>query len=307
MLSLVPFYAWFFLLSFRAHKEERFMYVAFPLLSYNAGVSLFSMMSITESFVSSSFKYLVKQSAFKQATKMLKSDFQKSPPINTSKVFSYCLLIIFFILSILRIVAIHTFYNAPLKLYPKLKEIPPPNISQSKWIEIQSLTNITNQAAYAKRELLTCIGKEWYRFPSYYFLPAGFRVGFLKTDFNGLLPKHYQNQAMDSNLLKTLIGVDIKLYQEKLQKNERTYHLIVPKVNDINKEEVDAYVTSIQTCDYFIDLVPDHVFSPQGFEVFDCIPFLDSVNTRSITRAFFIGEKSWLKYCIFRRVLVPSL
>lgn len=39
-LRLMPFYIWFGLLSTQAHKEERFMFPAFPLLCWNAAVSL---------------------------------------------------------------------------------------------------------------------------------------------------------------------------------------------------------------------------------------------------------------------------
>ena len=44
-----------------------------------------------------------------------------------------------------------------------------------------------------------CMGKEWYRFPSHFFLPngegdadsGGARLEFLKSGFNGQLPKHF--------------------------------------------------------------------------------------------------------------------
>ena len=36
-----------------------------------------------------------------------------------------------------------------------------------------------------------CVGKEWHRFPSSFFLPnQNFRIGFLKSDFKGQLPKY---------------------------------------------------------------------------------------------------------------------
>lgn len=36
-----------------------------------------------------------------------------------------------------------------------------------------------------------CIGKEWYRFPSSYFLPDGVRAKFVKSEFSGLLPGEF--------------------------------------------------------------------------------------------------------------------
>ena len=36
-----------------------------------------------------------------------------------------------------------------------------------------------------------CIGKEWYRFPSSYFLPNGAHAKFVKSEFGGLLPGEF--------------------------------------------------------------------------------------------------------------------
>jgi alpha-1,2-mannosyltransferase len=36
-----------------------------------------------------------------------------------------------------------------------------------------------------------CLAKEWYRYPSSYFLPNGVRAKFLKSAFDGLLPGEF--------------------------------------------------------------------------------------------------------------------
>lgn len=41
MLRLAPFYAWLALLNAQAHKEERFMFPTYPLLAFNAAVTLY--------------------------------------------------------------------------------------------------------------------------------------------------------------------------------------------------------------------------------------------------------------------------
>ena len=62
------------------------------------------------------------------------------------------------------------------------------------------------------------MGKEWYRFPSHFFLPSqNWKVKFVKSEFRGQLPQMY---AEDENA--TVI--------------ER------PNFNDLNKEETDRYV-----------------------------------------------------------------
>ena len=40
-LRLAPFYLWFGILTLQAHKEERFMFPAYPLLCFNAAVTLY--------------------------------------------------------------------------------------------------------------------------------------------------------------------------------------------------------------------------------------------------------------------------
>jgi alpha-1,2-mannosyltransferase len=42
-LRLLPFYLWLGILTFQAHKEERFMFPAYPMLCFNAAVTLYLM------------------------------------------------------------------------------------------------------------------------------------------------------------------------------------------------------------------------------------------------------------------------
>lgn len=42
-LRLLPFYIWLGILTAQAHKEERFMFPAYPLLCFNAAVTLYLM------------------------------------------------------------------------------------------------------------------------------------------------------------------------------------------------------------------------------------------------------------------------
>jgi hypothetical protein len=45
-MKLSYFYAWLILLSVKSHKEERFMYVIYPLLCFNASFSLLTLQDI---------------------------------------------------------------------------------------------------------------------------------------------------------------------------------------------------------------------------------------------------------------------
>ena len=46
-------------------------------------------------------------------------------------------------------------------------------------------------AARAPRNTTVCVGAEWHRYPSTFFLPPNARLAFLKTAFDGQLPRAY--------------------------------------------------------------------------------------------------------------------
>ncbi len=72
---------------------------------------------------------------------------------------------------LLRTVGMITAYRAPLTIYGALQE-----------------------RGMAEPGETVCYGKEWYRFPSSYFLPNGMRAKFVRSAFDGLLPGEF-NEA----------------------------------------------------------------------------------------------------------------
>lgn len=100
-----------------------------------------------------------------------------------------------------------------------------------------------------------CIGKEWHRFPSSFFLPEtivdnhnkqrNIELQFLKSEFTGILPKHFSN--------------------EKIPNATRS---IPNSMNDKNLEESTRYV-AVNTCDFIIDLVTNKTSKnePNYFEM----------------------------------------
>ncbi|KAE9554448.1 hypothetical protein FO519_002322 [Halicephalobus sp. NKZ332] len=85
-----------------------------------------------------------------------------------------------------------------------------------------------------------CVGKEWHRFPSSFFLPEAtydkfgekrqVTLEFIKSEFKGLLPKHYPKK---SSLLEVTREIPTEM-------------------NDENKEEISRYVP-VESCDFLID------------------------------------------------------
>lgn len=78
-------------------------------------------------------------------------------------------------------------------------------------------------------DLRLCLGKEWYRFPGHYLVPNGVKVDFVKSEFGGLLPAHFE----ESHAKLTFNGWW-----------DRPGSRITPaNLNDLNKEAPEFYVS----------------------------------------------------------------
>jgi len=138
-MDVLPVYLWIGIFIIQPHKEERFMYVIFSLICYNAArsvvMSIRLVMSILE-FEDNSPTYRIMATAFKAL-----------------------FLLVFITISLARVLAQCRAYSTPMHIYQGVAD----NSS-------------------------VCLGKEWYRFPSSFFLPEGSEVFFVKSEFSGLLP-----------------------------------------------------------------------------------------------------------------------
>ena len=158
------------------------------------------------------------------------------------------------ILSASRVVSMSTNYTAPLHLYRHLYH------------------NITPPAR-------VCVGGEWYRFPTSFFLPdERASISFVKSSFGGQLPQPFRpvNGTWDTPL---------------------------QPFNELNKEEPSRYV-SISDCDYLIELLPEGPTEeaikatlkksgenkPNKWEVVKTWPFLNVDASRSPFRALYIPK-----------------
>ena len=151
MVFVAPFYLWLAIFSAQPHKEERFMYPAYPLLALNAAIALHNILA-----------YVGSTDPKKLMGKI---------PSNFKLAFVSLLLLLSVAIGVLRTVGIVTAYGAPLQIYEPLQA-----------------------PEYTKIDSTVCFGKDWYRFPSSYFLPQGMRARFVKSAFDGLLPGQY-NEA----------------------------------------------------------------------------------------------------------------
>ncbi|KAL0581041.1 mannosyltransferase [Marasmius crinis-equi] len=295
-LRLSPFYIWFGILTAQPHKEERFMFPAYPLLAFNAAVTL----------------YLVRgwlETAFIKATK---SPYRASRTTIFST-FTASVLITASVISISRILANWNYYHSPLSIayrfeYNELPQLlnttglllPPPQsrAAPSKYDQEGHVVDLTPIQEF---NLTLCVGKEWYRFPGHYLVPNGVNVEFIQHDFHGLLPGHFPDESQAPKS-RWWIRPQTRVQPEGL--------------NDLNQEEPSHYVP-VETCSYLIDLdFPEHpVETPlepryavqsDTWERVECLPFLDSRHTPLWARVLYVplaswrAAGSWGDYCLLR-------
>lgn len=153
---------------------------------------------------------------------------------------------------------------------------------------------------YAQPLVTVCVAKEWYRFPSSYFLGERHRLAFLPSSFGGHLPRQFQSLTANQSVS---IGTSA----------QRT------SFNDANAHEPQHVLRQIEKCSYIVDLVlsgerepysdllipiDDANFNssdatsaaPQQCHTWRTIAvesFLDQQNTPALMRAFYLPQELW--------------
>ncbi|EEH08593.1 asparagine-linked glycosylation 9 protein isoform a [Histoplasma capsulatum G186AR] len=255
---LLPFYIWLGIFTIQPHKEERFMYAAYPFLALNAAIAFHNILAYLGSSNRKEF--------IGRVPRKVKLAIALMPVLLATNI------------SLLRTLGIVTAYSAPLQLFQPLEN---PEV-----------------AAHGDH---VCFGKEWYRFPSSFFLPAKKRAKFIKSEFNGLLPGEFTTEADG--------------------RGPRPGTWMVPSgMNDQNQEDPGKYQMNISQCNFLVDsyfpgdegsaLQPNYVLDKSTWEEISCRRFLDTKRTRLPGRIIwipdlpFIPEKlqrKWGRYCLLRR------
>ncbi|KAH7642506.1 hypothetical protein HUG17_5551 [Dermatophagoides farinae] len=102
--------------------------------------------------------------------------------LTTSLTFNNLTLIVACFSPSARISALFEGYYSSMNIYHKFWE---PNM-----IIDSTLYNTTTTTTR-----IICLGKEWHRFPSNFFIPSKFRIEFIASEFRGQLPKHFDTNV----------------------------------------------------------------------------------------------------------------
>ncbi|XP_071950209.1 alpha-1,2-mannosyltransferase ALG9-like [Antedon mediterranea] len=250
-LSLLSMYIWILVFFTRPHKEERFLFPVYPLFCLNAGCSVAAIQKIYH---------------------WIFSRYKPQHYTISSNWIAISIAVIFSLTSLSRSAALFYGYHAPLDIYPSLH---------------RTADNPKVHTLHANKQVNVCIGKEWYRFPSNFFMPENWELQFIESDFKGQLPKPYSRQEDATQIIPT-------------------------HMNDMNLEEPTRYI-ELSKCHYLIDLdVPistphEPKFSkfPDQWEVIERQPFLDKERSDKVFRAFFIpyvshNYVSYVNYTIYK-------
>lgn len=143
-------------------------------------------------------------------------------------------------------------------------------------ILINSTTSDDSANQNQDKYVNVCYGKEWYRYPSSFFLPSSkrYRLRFIKSDFSGQLPKLYDGDSKSRGLETRIIHDDF---------------------NNMNKEELSRYIDPSR-CHYLIDssqaqtsdLEPDYSRSIKDWKVLSSHKMLDLHNSPIVIRSFYL-------------------
>jgi len=247
-------FVWLAYMSMVPHKEERFLFVIYPWICLAAALGLASVTRL----------------------------------IDYPKVIGVLIalgLLLIVAVSSARLGALYVNYEAPNAIYTQLHTLE----SQKRPYEVQ-----LGSSPVKSNLLNVCVGKEWYRFTTHFFLPPHLRLAFIEDGFDGQLPQYY-GQGADA------------------------FSRIPPHFNDLNQEEPSRY-SDMASCHYWVnffegapELEAFNTSHSSEWEVAFHAPFLSAARSPNrIARAFYIpsyseDENVYGHYCLLRKKSISPM
>lgn len=250
ILSQLGLYLWLIVFWLQPHKEERFLFPIYPLILLGGALLLDTVQRLLHLLIT----------AFSSKYKDCKNYTRSSWWLVT------LVISVFALLSASRIVGLYQHYNG----------------SMNTWNDVSLLQETQHTSN-------VCVGKEWHRFPSSFFLPhSSYRLGFLQSEFRGQLPKYYTN-AQNGTLSTSIYHKDF---------------------NDQNLEEPTRYI-QIQNCHYIVDLDDDSSVTtrqPQytkmpGWSIISQHYYLNAASSHPLFRAFYVPFLD-TEYCQYNKYVL---
>ncbi|GAM20124.1 hypothetical protein SAMD00019534_032990, partial [Acytostelium subglobosum LB1] len=291
LLTLSPFYMWFAFMSYLPHKEERFLFVVYPFLCLAAATAIYLCTFALGRLCNKYDEYLHKKNdgdtdiLRQKGTSRVHArsrSFWTSALETIITFVQYTFVLLFIVLSISRTYSTYINYTGALDTFVHLHD---------QVLKGGNLAHPDFPAGLPHGGTVrVCVGKEWYRFPSNYFLPkpqldTRSNLGFLESHFKGQLPQPFASGPNATSIIPS-------------------------NFNDQNREERDRYVP-VESCHYIIDFdlptdaAADRYTKRDDFETVFSAPFMDAAHSSSLARAFYIPFYS-ADHCTFHNYVLLS-
>lgn len=267
-IILVPMIIWVFILFPRPHKEERFLFPIYPLISYGCALTL-------EIILDPLIPNLFKPPRNCIGTDVI-SSFVSWKQGLSAKIGTIILLGIGSI-SILRSMALSNYYTAPLSLYQHLHD---------------HLATLTNE----DENITVCVGGEWHRFSSSFFMPySTTTLEFLPSRFKGQLPAQFL-----PNL--NVLSHDVPFNDQNKEEPARYIEGGVASCNYLVELMLEEREDEPECVEH---MKKDKKGGKYWDEVYST-PFLDAERTGFLDRVLYLpfrdeDKRAYAKYSLFRR------
>ena len=234
------------------HKEERFLFVIYPLLCFSAAYAMVHLVLIIRQYFCCGRRGSTKDEDEDEENERLSPRFREAVKVSShlgqGSIAALTVgVAVIALLSAARVAALILYYRAPLQVYAELTRRVE-GLASNPFADASSTAATSNPFA----DKAVCVGKEWYRFPSHFFLPSPspytnlsttYHLQYLPSSFSGLLPGHFHPSPSTSSSLSSIY------YDRAL-----STRLVPPHQNDLNLAEPSRYV-DMETCDWVVDLV----------------------------------------------------
>ena len=257
LLWVSPAFVWLAAMLGMPHKEERFLFVIYPLLCWCAAYSAVYVVLIARQWLccaqaKRAVRGRVDEEEDEQLPTNVKTAVKLAAPLGTYSSLSLGFLAATIaLLSASRVIALILHYDAPFQAYTTLAQ----RVTATSANPFASSSPSANPFAAAD----VCVGKEWYRFPSHFFLPSAsnhsvaHQLQFLPSSFTGLLPRHFPASI---DIAPPSAAVSPLSALEAAWSRVDGTRVVPPYQNDENRGERERYVP-IETCEWIVDLVLD--------------------------------------------------
>lgn len=325
LLYMTPFFVWFVFWMCIAHKEERFMSPAYPfmVLAATRAICFGCFPDVDGESQTSTPAMIPSPSSPPTPVPPPALTASTSPPAPRAaaaasllawrRTAGYVFLLLFFLLSYSRAMAVYTFYSGPERIfydwYPVLQAE-----AQRRWAAkrlvaaslpgaeaVRMMGTTPQQTEELKAYFTLCLGREWYRFPSSFFLDHRYtRYQFMNTThFHGMLPVSFVTAAAGSETgFLRAPSADAPAHAPKTPRERGSgagggsCTCGAERVNDLNQEITEQYVQDpVVQCDAVFDSLspPTQVSAAQHARELAQL-HLDTVFTRSLLNATALRE-----------------